>query len=80
MRVLFFTHGSDPHPPHESVGAGAGFIFHPWVTREYPKFQILMVSAQPAHLNSRQPQSFVPAQQYPSLKSRTVTLGGVHLR
>jgi hypothetical protein len=30
-RVSFFTRGSDPHPPCESAGAGAGFIFHPWV-------------------------------------------------
>jgi hypothetical protein len=45
-RVPFFTRGLDPHPPRESVGAGAGFIFHPWVTRGYLKFQILMVSTQ----------------------------------
>jgi hypothetical protein len=42
--VPFFTRGSDPHPPRESVGAGVGFIFHPWVTRGYPKFQIFIVS------------------------------------
>jgi hypothetical protein len=78
-RVSFFTRGSDPHPPCESAGAGAGFIFHPWVTRGYPKFQILMVLTQSAHLNSRQPQSFVLAQHYPPLKSCTITLGGVHL-
>jgi hypothetical protein len=78
-QVPFFTCGSNPHPPRESAGAGAGFIFHPWVTRGYPKFQILMVSTQSAHLNSRQPQSFFLAQHYPPLKSRTVTLGGIHL-
>jgi hypothetical protein len=38
-----------------------------------------MVSTQSAHLNSRQPRSFGLAQQYPPLKSRTVTLRGVHL-
>jgi hypothetical protein len=77
--VPFFTRGSDPHPPHESADAGVGFIFHPWVTRGYLKFQILMVSTQSAHLNLRQPQSFGLAQHYPPLKSRTITLGGVHL-
>jgi hypothetical protein len=68
-----------PHPPHESAGAGVGFIFHPWVTRGYLKFQILMVLIQLAHLNSHQARSFGLAQHYPPLKSRTVTLGGVHL-
>jgi hypothetical protein len=38
-----------------------------------------MVLTQSVHLNSRQPQSFCLAQHYPPLKSRTVTLGGVHL-
>jgi hypothetical protein len=61
------------------MGVGAGFIFHPWVTRGYPKFQIFMVSTQSAHLNSSQPQSFGLAQHYPSLKSRIVTLGDVYL-
>jgi hypothetical protein len=61
------------------VGAGAGFIFHPWVICGYPKFQILMVSVQPAHLNSHQARSFGPAQQYPLLMSYTITLGAVHL-
>jgi hypothetical protein len=70
-RVSFFTRGSDPHPPCESAGAGAGFIFHPWVTRGYPKFQILMVSTQSAHLNTCQSRSFGLAQQYPPLKSRS---------
>jgi hypothetical protein len=32
VRVSFFTHGSDPHPPRESAGAGVGFIFHPWIS------------------------------------------------
>jgi hypothetical protein len=41
VRVLFFTCGPDPYPPHES--AVASFIFHLWVTRGYLKFQILMV-------------------------------------
>jgi hypothetical protein len=30
-RVLFFICGSDSHPPSESVGADADFIFQPWV-------------------------------------------------
>jgi hypothetical protein len=77
--VTFFTRRSDPHPPYESAGAGASFIFHPWVTRGYLKFQIFMVSTQPTHLNSLQPQSFGLTQQYPPLKSRTITLGGIHL-
>jgi hypothetical protein len=77
--VPFFTRGSDPHPPHESADAGAGFIFHPWMTRGYPKFQILMVSTQSTHLNFCEPQSFGLAQYYPPLKSRTKTLCGVHL-
>jgi hypothetical protein len=77
--VPFFTLGSDPHPPRESAGAGASFIFHPWVTRRYPKFQILMVSTWSAHLNFCQPRCFGLAQYYPPLKSRTITLGGVHL-
>jgi hypothetical protein len=38
-----------------------------------------MVSAEPAHLNSCQPRSFGPTQQYLPPKSRNVTLGGVHL-
>jgi hypothetical protein len=70
---------SDPHLSCESASADAGFIFHPWVTRGYPRFQILMVLTQPAHLNSRQPQSFGPTQQYFPPKSRNVTFGGVHL-
>jgi hypothetical protein len=74
-----FTSGSDQHPLHELAGAGAGFIFHPWVTRGYPKFQILLVSVKPAHLNSHQAQSFGPAKQYPALMSHTVTLGAIHL-
>jgi hypothetical protein len=78
-RVPFFTRGSDPHPPRESAGAGAGFIFHPLVIRGYLKFQILMVSTQSAHLNFHQPQSFGLAQHYPPLKSRTITLDGVYL-
>jgi hypothetical protein len=77
--VPFFTCGSDPHPPCKSVGAGVSFIFHPWVTRRYPKFHILMVLIQLAHLNSCQSQSFCLAQHYPPLKSHTVTQGGVHL-
>jgi hypothetical protein len=77
--VPFFTSGSDLHPPRESAGVGADFIFYSWVTHGYPKFQILMVSTQPAHLNFSQPQHFGPAQQYPPLKSYTITLGGVHL-
>jgi hypothetical protein len=48
-------------------------------TRGYPKFQILTVSTQSAHLNTCQYRSFGLTQQYPLLKSRTVTLGGVHL-
>jgi hypothetical protein len=36
--VLFFTCGSDPHPPRKLVGVGADFIFHLWVTRGYSKF------------------------------------------
>jgi hypothetical protein len=78
-RVSFFSRRSDPHPPRESASVGAGFIFHPWVTHGYPKFQILMVLTQAAHLNSRQPQSFGLAQQYLPLKSCTETLHGVHL-
>jgi hypothetical protein len=38
-----------------------------------------MVSTQSAHLNTCQSRSFGLAQQYPPLKSRTVTLGGIHL-
>jgi hypothetical protein len=38
-----------------------------------------MVTTQSTHLNSREPRSFDLTQHYPSLKSRTVTLGGVHL-
>jgi hypothetical protein len=76
--VSFFTRGSDPHPPHELVGAGACFIFHSWVTREYLNFQILLVLVQPAHLNSHQA-SFGPVQQYPILMSGTVTLDVIHL-
>jgi hypothetical protein len=36
-QVSFFTCGSDLHPPHEL--AGAGFIFHPWVTRGIRNFR-----------------------------------------
>jgi hypothetical protein len=61
------------------IGAGANVIFHPWVTRGYPKFKILMFSIQPAHLNFRQAPSFGTTQQYPLLMSRTVTLGDIHL-
>jgi hypothetical protein len=75
----FFNRGSDPHPPRESTGMGACFIFYPWVTRGYLKFQILMVATQSAHLNSCEPRSFGLAQHYPPLKSGTITLGGVHL-
>jgi hypothetical protein len=57
----------------------AGFIFQPWVTCEYPKFQILMISVQPTQLNFCQAQSFSPTQQYLLLMSRTVTLGVVIL-
>jgi hypothetical protein len=77
--VSFFTRGSDPHSPHELVGVDVGFIFQLWVTREYPKFQILMISVQPAQLNFRQAQSFSPTQQYLLLMPRTVTLGAVIL-
>jgi hypothetical protein len=77
--VPFFICKLDPHSPRESAGVGAGFIFHLWVTRGYPKFQILMVSTQSAHLNSCRARSFGLAQQYYPLKSHAVTLRGVHL-
>jgi hypothetical protein len=59
---VIFTYGSNLHPPCELAAVDAGFIFHSWVTRGYPKFQILVVSIQPTHLNSRQARSFSPAQ------------------
>jgi hypothetical protein len=70
--------GTDMYQPRELTGVDASFIFHPWVTRGYPKFHILMVSVQPAHINSHQARSFDPAQHYPILMSHTVTLGAIH--
>jgi hypothetical protein len=74
-----FIRGSDPHPPRESTGAGTGFISHPWVTCEYPKFQFLIILTHLVHLNFHQPQSFGLAQYYPPLRSRIIILGSVHL-
>jgi hypothetical protein len=61
-------------PMNRRVRAWVSFF-----TRGYPKFQILMVLTQSAHLNFNQPRSFRLAQYYPPLKSHTITLGGVDL-
>jgi hypothetical protein len=75
----FFIRGSDLHLSCELTGVDVGFIFHLWMTRRYPKFQILMFLVQSTYLNFRQARSFGPAEQYPLLMSHTVTLGVVHL-